>query len=133
MDILNHYGIKLSYGLQMKLNNCLVLPERGFADESGQFELKPEILEKSVTCKILQEMVNDLQSFVQPIISQLEFLVYFHVNNCEMFIEHLKSQVVKISANSDKPVETSDIMLTIPLFSTVQATINPDEKLQQVM
>ena len=144
MEILNHYGIKLSHALQIKLDTHLNLPEISTVNDmqwilnqpNGQLELKPEIvlmLKKSMTWKILQEIFDDLQSFLEPIIMQLEFLVYFHSNNCEMFKDHLKSQIAKISGNSGQPFEESAKVLSdLPVVTTQSAT-NPDDKLLQVM
>ena len=148
VEILNFYGIKLSHSLQTKLDTHLVLPGRsvGITEDdvqqrlnqsNSQIELEPEmilLLKKSMTWKVLKEIFNDLQSFLEPIASQLEFLVYFHMHNCEMFSKHLKSQIAKISAaSSDQPIEESSIILTLPTVSTQQSSTDPDEKLKQVM
>ena len=148
VEILNFYGIKLSHTLQTKLDTHLVLPGRssGVTEDdmqqrlnqsNGQIELEPEmilLLRKSMTWRILQELFNDLQSFLFPIASQLEFLVYFHMHNCEMFSKHLKSQIAKISAaNAERPVDESAIIVRMPTISTQQSSTDPDEKLQQVM
>ena len=147
MDILNFYGVKLSHTLQTKLDTHLVLPGRSseiteddvqqrLNQQNSQIELEPEmilLLKKSMTWKVLKEIFNDLQSFLEPITSQLEFLVYFHMHNCEMFSKHLKSQIAKLSAaNSDQPVEESSIIFTLPTVSTQHSSTDPDEKLQQV-
>ena len=85
LDILNFYGIKLSHTLQTKLDTHLVLPGRssGVTEDdvqqnlnlpNSQMELEPELLlllKKSMTWKMLQELFNDLQSFLLPIASQL--------------------------------------------------------------
>ena len=148
VEILNFYGIKLSHTLQTKLDTHLVLPGRssGVTEDdmqqrlnqsNSQIELEPEmilLLRKSMTWRILQELFNDLQSFLFPIASQLEFLVYFHMHNCEMFSKHLKSQIAKISAaNAERPVDESSIIVRMPTISTQQSSTDPDEKLQQVM
>ena len=147
VEILNFYGIKLSHTLQTELDTHLVLPGRSLGvteddiqqrlnQSNGQLELEPEmilLLKKSMTWKMLQELFNDLQSFLLPIASQLEFLVYFHMHNCEMFSKHLKSQIAKISAaNSDQPVDVSSIILTMPTIYTQPSSTDPDEKLKQV-
>ena len=144
MSILNSYGIKLSHTLQTKLDTYLVLPGGVTPDDvqqrlnqpNGQLELEPEMilmLKKSMTWKILKEIFNDLQSFLEPITSQLEFLVYFYLLNSEMFSKHLKSQIAKLSASPEQHLETSAIMLTITSVSTQQPFSDPDEKLLQVM
>ena len=147
MEIFSCYGIKLNHTLQTLLDTHLVLPEGGpvvITDDmqqilnqpNGQLELKPEIilrLKKSATWKILQEIFDDLELFLQPIMSHLEFLVYFHLHNCEMFSKHLKSQMAKLSANSEEPVEVSDIKLTLSTICITQSSTNHDEKLLQVI
>ena len=148
MEILNFYGIKLSHTLQTKLDTHLVLPGRssGVTEDdvqqrlnqsNGQLELEPEmilLLKKSMTWKMLNELFSDLRLFLKPIESQLEFLVYFHMHNCEMFSKHLKSQIAKIlAASSERPVNQSSIMLTIPMADTQPSSTEPDEKLKQVM
>ena len=92
------------------------------------------LLKQSMTWKMLNELLSDLQSFLKPIASQLEFLVYFHMHNCEMFSKHLKSQIAKIlAASSERPVNESSIVLMIPMADTQQSSTDPDEKLKQVM
>ena len=147
MDILNSYGIKLSHTLQTKLDTHLVLPgsdsgvtpddvQQRINQPNGQLELEPEMilmLKKSMSWQILQELFNDLQSFLEPIISQLEFLVYFHLHHSEMFSKHLKSQIAKLTSVSlEQPVDPSVITFTIPSVGT-QSSSDPDEKLLQVM
>ena len=148
IEILNCYGIKLSHTLQTKLDSHLVVPGKspGVTPDdlqerpnqlNDQLDLEPEMMllfKKSMTWKILQEIFNDLQLFLQPIASQLEFLVYFHMHNCEMFSKHLKSQIVKILANPEQPVEMSAVIFTIPsTVGTQQSSTDPDEILQQVV
>ena len=147
VEILNFYDIKLSHTLQTKLDTHLVIPGRssGVTEDdiqqrlyqpNDQLELEPEMilfLKKSMTWKILQELFKDLQSFLLPIASQLEFLVYFHMHNCEMFSKHLKSQIAKILyASSERHVDDSSIILIMPAISTQQSSSDPDEKLKQV-
>ena len=142
MGILNCYGIKLSHTLQTQLDTHLVLPGASSvatADDlqqrlqpNGQLDLEPEVivmLKKSMTWKVLQEVCDELQLFLKPIMSHLEFLVYFHLHNCEMFSKHLKSQMAKLS---EQIVEESAITVIIPEGST-QVIIDPNEKLQQVI
>ena len=147
VDMLNFYGIKLSHTLQSKLDTHLVLPGRssGITEDdvqqrlnqsSSQIELEPEmilLLKKSMTWKILKEIFDDLQSFLEPIASQLEFLVYFHLHNCEMFSKHLKSQMAAIASNLDQPVQESAAMSTLPTIDVQQSSTNSEEKLLQVV
>ena len=146
MEIFSSYGIRFSHILQTKLDTHLVLPEGGpvvvtddiqqiLNQQNGQLELEPELilrLKKSVTWKILQEILNDLELFLEPVMSHLEFLVYFHLHKCEIFSKHLKSQMDKLAANSEEPVEVSAIKLTIPSVCTTHSSTNHDDKLLQV-
>ena len=138
----NFYGVKLSHTLQTKLDTHLVLPGRssGINEDDVQqrlnqqnSQIEPEmilLLKRSMTLKILKELVYDLQSFLEPIASQLEFLVYFHMHNCEIFREHLKSQMAAISSNLEQPVQESAAVLALPTVQ--QSSANDDEKLLQV-
>ena len=122
----------------------MVLPGRSFGvtpDDLqqrlnlSQLDLEPDmilLLKKSMTWKMLQEIFEDLQLFLQPIFSQLEFLVYFHLHNCEMFSKHLKSQIAKLSTNPEPDEVFNVISAILPAVGTQQST-DSDEKLQQVM
>ena len=143
MDILNSYGVKLSHTLQTKLDTHLVLPGRSSGVTPDdlqqslnllQLDVEPEmilLLKKPMTWKMLNEIFEDLQLFLQPINPQLEFLIYFHVHNSEMFSKHLKSQIAKLSTNPE-PVEGSDVLFTMPPAVGTQQSTDPDEKLLQV-
>ena len=146
MDILNSYGIRLSHTLQEKLETHLVLPGRSSGvttddvqqrlnQTNGQLELEPEMilmLKKSMTIKLIQEISDDLQLFLMPIVDHLNFLVYFHLHHSEMFNKHLMSQITKLSASSEQPIDPSMIAMTMPSVGTRQSSSDPDEKLQQV-
>ena len=139
MDIFNYYGMQFDDNLQNKLDTYLILQERSplvNTDDddmqqipyqpTDQLDLEPEMrfrLKKCVTWKILQKIFNDLNSFLEPVISHLEFLVYFYLHKCEMFSRHLKCQIASI----EQPVEAS----AITTCSSVSVT-NPDKKLLQV-
>ena len=147
MKIFSCYGVKFSHSLKTKLDTHLVLPEEGpvvITDDmqqilhqpNDQLELEPAMilrLKKSVTWNVLQEILNDLELFLEPIMSHLEFLVYFHLHNCEMFSKHLKSQMAKLAVNSEEPVEESTVKLTFTSVSNTQSSSNYDDKLLQVM
>ena len=146
VEMFNFYGVNMSNILQTKLDTHLVLPGRssGITEDdvqqrlnqsNSQIELEPEmilLLKKSMTLRMLKEIFNDLQSFLEPIASQLDFLVYFHLHNCEMFSKHLKSQMAVISSNLEQPVQESAVVLTLPTIDVQQSSTNDDEKLLQV-
>jgi len=111
--MLNHYGVKLTDSLQTKLDNHVVFTGRDYVYNTDdlqqevdlpidQLEHEPDItlrLNKLMTLKILLNIVYDLNLFLDPILEQLEFLVYFHLQRCAMFSKHLKSRIAKISTN----------------------------------
>ena len=146
MEMLSCYGIKLSHTLQAKLDTHLVLPDGGpvlttdhmqqmLNQPDDQFELEPKMilrLKKSVTWKILQDILRDLEEFLEPIVSYLEFLVYFHLHKCEIFSKHLKSQMAKLAVNLEEPVEEFAIKLTLTPVGEMQSCTSHDEKLLQV-
>ena len=141
VDILNFYGVKLSHTLQTDLDTHLVLPGRssGITEDDVQqrlnqqnspIKLEPEMilfLKKSMTWKMLKRILNDVQSFLEPIAPQLEFLVYFHMRNCEIFSKHLKSQMAAVSSNLEQPVQESAAMSTLPTIGIQQSSANDDE------
>ena len=99
----------------------------------SQIELEPEmilLLKKSVSWKMLKEIFNDLQSFLLPIASRLEFLVYFHMHNCEMFSIHLKSQMAAISSNVGQLVQESAATLMLSTIAVQQSSSHRDKLLQ---
>ena len=140
VDILNFYGIKLSCTLQTKLDSYLVLPRRSLEVTKDDVQQRPNqpndqpemilLLKKSATWKMLKELFNDLQSFLLPIASQLEFLVYFHMHNCEMFSIHLKSQMATISSNVGQLVQESAATLTLSTIAVQQSSSHSDKLLQ---
>ena len=147
MELLNSYGIKLSNTLQSKLNNHLVISRKDsvtntndlqqkISEPNSQLEQESKIhvrLYKSVTLEILVNLVDDLQSFLKPILEQIEFLVYFHLHDCTMFSRHLRSQIVEISAHSEQTGEVPAITLGLPAVSTKQTSSDADERLLQVL
>ena len=137
VELLSYYGIKFSHTLQAKLDTHLILPEGGpviITDNMQQIilhhqlidqtELKAEMtlrFKKSMTWKILQEIFNDLQIFLGPLMSHLEFLAYFHLHNCEMFSKHLKNQMAKLAEEpAEEPAEESAIKLILPSVGTTE-------------
>ena len=143
--MLSCYGIKFSHTLQAKLDMHLVLPDGGpviITDDMqqilhhqpiGQTKLKLEMtlrFKKSVTWKVLQEILNDLEIFLEPFMSYLEFLAYFHLRNCEVFSKYLKNQMAMLAANSEETVEESTIKLTLSSVSTTE--LSTETKLFQV-
>ena len=137
------YGVRLDHSLQAKLDAHVILPGRrstvdpsdiqqGLSQPNGQLDLEPEIivmLHKSTTLKILKELDLDLQNFLHPILKQLEFLVYFHLHNCEMFSKYLKSQIDKLST---PVVDESDIALTFPSRTKRHSPPEPNDQLERV-
>jgi len=145
VDMLHFYGVRLDHSVQTKLDSHLILPGRrstvdpsdtqqGLNQPNGQSDLEPEmivLLHKSTTLKVLQELDVDLQNFLHPIYNQVEFLVYFHLHNCEMFSKYLKSQMDKLSAK-DNTVDESDVTLAFPSRNKRRSVLEPNDELVQV-
>ena len=146
VDILLFYGIRLDHAIQAHLDKHIILPGRGTTvDETeiqqrlnqpnGQLDLEPEMiimLRKSTTLKLLRQMELELQNFLYPILNKLEFLVYFHLHNCEMFSKYLKSQIAKLSAPDDV-IDEDDIIVVLPSATTVKRQVlDPHDQLEQV-
>ena len=132
--MLHFYGVRFDDSIQTKLDNHLILPGRGSTVDSSDIQqgldqpldLEPEMvvmLQKSTTLKILKELDLELQNFLHPIFEYFEFLVYFHLHNCEMFSKYLKSQIDKLS-EVNKTVAESGVTLT--------SAPEPQDKLEQV-
>lgn len=147
--MLSCYGVELNDALQTKIDNHLVLSERDVVHSKGDlqrmisqpndyFGKEPKIilrLSKSMTFKILVDIVNEIQSFLKPISNQLDFLVYFYLCKCEMFSRHLQNHIAKISDCSEKSVEwpTFKVTMVLPSVSTPrQPSSDTDKKLSQV-
>ena len=146
VKLLNCYGVKLSNTLQSELDNHLVISRKDsvtntndlqqiISEPNSQLEQESKIhvrLYKSMTLEILESIVEDLQSFLKPILEQIEFLVYFHLHDCTMFSRHLKNQVVEISTHSEQTGEVPTMTLGLPTVSTKQTSSDADKKLFQV-
>ena len=108
MEILNCYGVRLSNNLQVLLHKYVVLPgekypndvQQKLSQSDYQVDLKPEdilLLRTSTTVQVLQELHCGLEDFLRPFLSNIEFLVYFHLHNCKLFCNFLNCQIAKMS------------------------------------
>ena len=137
LEVLNFFDVKLSTTLQDKINEHLCPSMRdtdNLQQKPSQKEQKSEMileLQKPTTLKILIDIGEDLQSFLKPILEQLEFLVYFHLHKCKIFIRHLNDQIAKISAYSEQPSKVHATVVGLPMVSTLESS-DADEKLLQV-
>ena len=146
IDILLFYGIRLDHAIQAHLDKHVILPGRSTTVDvteiqqhlnqpNGQLDLEPEMiimLRKSTTLKLLKEIELELLNFLDPILNKLEFLVYFHLHMCEMFINYLKSQIAKLSALDDDAYN-NEIVIVLPSATTVKRPVlDPHDQLEQV-
>ena len=142
VDMLHFYGIRFDHLIQTKLNDHLILPGRGSTVDSSDIQqglnqpldLEPEMvvmLQKSTTLKVLKQLDLDLQNFLHPIFEHFEFLVYFHLHNCEMFSKYLKSQIDKLF-DVNKTVDESGITLAFPNKGKHSPASEPQEQLEKV-
>jgi len=118
--MLNCYGIKLSHSLQEKILSHVVLPGNDVPSTAQNYQRTPKIpsfssritvfLTQSATLQNLSALLNELKSFLEPILNKIDVFVYFTLQNCEVFDRYLKSQVATISASSTHiTVDHSDI------------------------
>jgi len=145
MEMLYFYGIKLADTIQMKLDNYVILPENSSTATSSElcaklsqlnrkFDLEPKMtptLRKNMSFKLLTKLDSDLRDYLNPISMELDFLVYFHLHNCKIFIKYLKSEVNRLlSFNSS----IEELAVSVPLLSPSKrlSTVDPREKLEQV-
>ena len=144
MDILSCYDVELSHIIQSKLDDHQVVirrdsminvavPLQELSIPCNLLEQEPTIilgLGKSVTLKILLCLIDDLTLFLEQILEQLDFLVYFHLHNCAMFRRHLMSQMAEVSTYSER---TPKRTLALPVVSTQQSSCDANSKLLQVI
>ena len=144
--MLNSYGVKFSHTILTMLETYVVLPRVGSSmyatdvqlklnHSCSEIELEPEwilSLRKSVTWNILLKLFTRLKSFLDPIWKQLDFLVYFHLYNSEVFSKYLKHQMT-ITSTSKCPVDICSIIIMLPLTGHQEFTKDTDEKIVQVL
>ena len=141
--MLSSYGVRFSPDIQTILDTHLILPginsvttpkdvQQRLNQPYGQLELDSEmilIFRKSMTWNVLLELFNKLQSFLEPILPCLDFLVYFHLHNSEMFNKQLFSQINKLPDSQ----EDGGASLSVNLTSNVdQSSTDYTEKLIEV-
>lgn len=143
VEMLSSYGVRFSPAIQTMLDTHLILPgtnsvtipkdvQQRLNQPNSQLELDPEmilILRKSMTLKVLQTIFHDLKLFLEPLLPQLDFLVYFHLQSSEMFHKQLLSRLNKVSP-SVQATEMSSIMSLAVNFK--QLSTDPAEKLKEV-
>ena len=146
VELLLDYGIQLSHSLRTKIVNHLVLSGREsisntdnlqeeLSQPNSQRKQGPKVilrLCKSMTLEVLENIVENLQSFLKPISEQLNFLVYFHLRKCKMFSRFLKNQIAELSAYSEQSGKVYTALLSLPTVSTQQPCSDTNKKLLQV-
>lgn len=142
MELLSAYDIMLSPAIQTMLDAHLILPginsavsandvQQRLNQPNSQLELDPEMIltfRKSMTSKVLQTIFCDLKSFLEPLSPQLDFLVYFHLHDSEMFHKQLLCRLNKVPP-SVPAMETSIMSLAV---DAEQLSTDPAEKLKEV-
>ena len=139
MEMLDIYGVKLNHTLQDLLEKHVVFPKDNslvYASDvqnlrqAHQHELAQEevlLLKQSVTSNILVKLFKELETFIEPISSKLEFFVYFYVYDCELFSKYLKYQLAVISSSQ----HPSDVSCSL-YDNSEECFVEPDEKIVQV-
>ena len=142
--MLRSYDIKLSPTIQTLLDTHIILPgmhcnatikdtQQRLNLYESQLELDAEmilIFRKSMTWKVLQETLDKLQVFLEPILQDLDFLVYFYLHHSEIFDKHLRYRINKVSVYSQRPMDASTMNYTVDLQ---QLSTDPAEKLKKVV
>ena len=145
MEILHSYDLKLDPTIQNLLDTHIILPEMNYHVTTtdtqqilnlhdSQLELDPEmilIFRKSMTWKVLQEISQKMQLFVNPIWQELDFLVYFYLRKSKIFNNHLQYQINKVSVCAQETMDES-IMSNLS-FDFQQLSIDSTEKLKEVI
>ena len=120
-ELLFLYGVSFPPNLQEILQHKIIFPgderkvprEQKFYDIislSAKNAFKPGqnislMLINSFTLCDIQEFLNDLQKYVEPITDHMEMLVFFYLHKSEMFSKHLSKRLDDImSASSSETV-----------------------------
>jgi len=141
MEMLNTYGVKFSNTILTMLETYVVLPgvdssvyasdvQLKLNQSCSEIQLEPLSLRKSVTWEILFRLLTELDSFLDPIQNQLNFFVYFHMYNCEVFSKYLKYQMT-MRSTSKIPRDIPVVKIYLPLTDQ-ESTKDTDEKMLQV-
>jgi len=143
--MLDMYGVKMNHTLDKMIASYVILPgdnslacsdeiQQHLRQTHRQHEVELEtvlLLRKSVTLKILMELLSEIKAFLIPILDQVDFFVHFNLRNCKLFSKYLKFQMDVISS-SQFPVKLSDVQVTIFSAESQESSTEPDKKIMQV-
>lgn len=129
VELLLNYGVHFPNELQQKLQDKVILPGNAVPAEQmlknvinvsshGLFEPGQEVtltITKSFSLYDLQRLLEDLQTFLEPIVEHLEMLVFFHLEESDVFAKHLHKRLNDIvsAATSPKPERTYSVFPSI--------------------
>lgn len=142
MEILNSFNINLDPVIKNLLDSHIILPGMNYNVTTvdiqqrlnlcdSRLELDPNmILRKSMTWKVLQEILHRLKLFLKPISQELDFLVYFYLHKSEIFYEHLLYQINKVLVCAPKTMDASIMGLS---FDLQQSPTDHAAKLKEVV
>lgn len=144
MEVLHLYDIKFEPTIQNLLDTHIILPRMNcdFTTEDAQqrlnlhdsqLDLDPEailIFRKSVTWKVLQEILQKMQLFLKPVLKEVDFLVYFYLHKSEIFHKHLLYRINELSVCAQKTMDTSTLNFS---FGFQQLSTDPTKKLKEVV
>ena len=143
MEVLWSYDVRFSPDIQTMVDDHLILPglssvttsmdvQQRLNQPCGELELDPEmilIFRKSMTWNVLRELFDKLQVFLKPILPYLDFLVYFHLHNSEMFNKQLFFRKNKLSGSQGD----GDASVTVNLTADIDSSsTDHTEKLMEV-
>ena len=122
-ELLLSYGVSFPPDLRKSLDQKVVFPGKQHsipeeqrlknaipASSYDEFEPGQDIsltVTKSFSLMDMQKLLEDLQTFLEPIIDHMEMFVFFHLQKSVMFVEHLHKHLNDIiAAASPKPEKT---------------------------
>lgn len=133
VELLLNYGVHLPAELKKKLENKVILPGTDAAKQippeqklknvinvssQGLFDPGQEIgltVTKSFSLYDLQRLLEDTQTFLEPILDDIYMLVFFHLEKSDVFAKHLHKRLNDLvtAASSPKPERTFSALPSI--------------------
>ena len=80
-----------------RLKNVIPPPSTRLFEPGQDITLK---VSKLMTLSDLQRLLEDLMKFLEPLLSYLDMVVFFHLNQSEMFEKHLLKELEKVISTS---------------------------------
>ena len=114
MNVLSRYGVILPHNLQCAITEFVALPlEDNYSDEhftslpianKGEFRLSEEVMLKLsiyTSLKKLASIVQALERFTEPLCNHMDMLVYFSLQQSQIFATYLEMFLTNENALTD--------------------------------